>query len=115
MHPIRRRNAREVVQTSNEASTNVKTAAVAADELSRSIVEIAHRLNQTNDVVRVAVGEVQATNQDIAALAQGAQKIGDVTKLIQISRANKSARPERHDRGGAPAKRAAALRWSLPR
>ena len=75
--------AGSAVQTSNEASTNVKTAAVAADELSRSIVEIAHRLNQTNDVVRVAVGEAQATNQDIAALAQGAQKIGDVTKLIQ--------------------------------
>jgi methyl-accepting chemotaxis protein len=75
--------AGSAVQTSNEASTNVKTAAIAADELSRSIVEIAHRLNQTNDVVRVAVGEAQATNQDIAALAQGAQKIGDVTKLIQ--------------------------------
>jgi methyl-accepting chemotaxis protein len=75
--------AGSAVQTSNEASANVKTAAVAADELSRSIVEIAHRLSQTNDVVRVAVGEAQATNQDIAALAQGAQKIGDVTKLIQ--------------------------------
>ena len=75
--------AGSAVQTSNEASTNVKTAAVAADELATSIVEIGQRLNQTNDVVRVAVGEAQATNQDIAALAQGAQKIGDVTKLIQ--------------------------------
>jgi methyl-accepting chemotaxis protein len=71
------------VQTSNEASTNVKTAAIAADELSTSIVEIGQRLNQTNEVVRVAVDEAQATNQDIAALAHGAQKIGDVTKLIQ--------------------------------
>jgi methyl-accepting chemotaxis protein len=71
------------VQTSNEASANVKTAAIAADELSTSIVEIAQRLNQTNDVVRVAVGEAQTTNEDIAALARGAQKIGDVTKLIK--------------------------------
>jgi methyl-accepting chemotaxis protein len=71
------------VQTSNEASANVKTAAIAADELSTSIVEIGQRLNQTNEVVRVAVGEAQATDQDIAALAHGAQKIGDVTKLIQ--------------------------------
>jgi methyl-accepting chemotaxis protein len=75
--------AGSAVATSNEASTNVKSAAIAADELSTSIVEIGQRLNQTNDVVRVAVSEAQATNQDIAALAHGAQKIGDVTKLIQ--------------------------------
>jgi methyl-accepting chemotaxis protein len=75
--------AGSAVQTSNDASTNVKTAAIAADELATSINEIGHRLTQTNEVVRIAVGETQATNQDIAALAQGAQKIGDVTKLIQ--------------------------------
>ena len=75
--------AGSAVQTSNEASTNVKTAAIAADELATSIVEIGRRLNQANEVVRIAVGETQATNEDIAALAQGAQKIGDVTKLIQ--------------------------------
>jgi methyl-accepting chemotaxis protein len=71
------------VQTSNEASTNVETAAIAADELSSSIAEIGRRLNQTTEVVRVAVGEAQVTNRDIGALAQGAQKIGDVTKLIR--------------------------------
>ncbi len=71
------------MQTSNEASTNVETAAVAADELSSSIAEIGRRLNQTTEVVRVAVDEAQVTNQDIGALAQGARKIGDVTKLIR--------------------------------
>jgi methyl-accepting chemotaxis protein len=70
------------VQTSNEASSNVKTAAVAAHELSTSIEEIEARLNQTAEVVRVAVDEAQMTNQDIGALARGAQKVGDVTKLI---------------------------------
>ncbi len=74
--------AESAVQTSNEASTNVKTAAVAADELSTSIAEIERRLNLTAEVVRVAVGETRVTNQDIGALAVGAQKIGDVTKLI---------------------------------
>lgn len=69
--------------TSNEALTNVETAAVAADELSSSIAEIGQRLNQTAEVVRVAAGEAQETNQDIGMLAQRAQKIGDVTKLIQ--------------------------------
>ena len=75
--------AGSAVQTSNEASTNVKSAAIAADELATSIDEIGRRLTQTNEVVRIAVGETKATNEDIAALAQGAQKIGDVTKLIQ--------------------------------
>jgi len=77
------RRAESAVQTSNEASTNVETAAVAADELSSSIAEIGRRLNQTTEIVRVAVGEAQVTNQDIGALAQGAQKIGDVTNLIR--------------------------------
>jgi methyl-accepting chemotaxis protein len=71
------------VQTSNEASSNVETAAVAANELSNSIAEIGRQLDQTADVVRVALGEAHVTNQDIDALAQGAQKIGDVTKLIR--------------------------------
>ncbi len=75
--------AESAVHTSNEASSNVETAAVAADEMSSSIAEIGRRLNQTTEVVRVAVDEAQVTNQDIGALAQGARKIGDVTKLIR--------------------------------
>jgi methyl-accepting chemotaxis protein len=75
--------AESAVQTSNEASTNVEIAASAADELSSSIAEIGQRLNQTAEVVRLAVGEAHATNQNIGALAQGAQKIGDVVKLIR--------------------------------
>jgi methyl-accepting chemotaxis protein len=75
--------AESAVQTSNEASTNVETAAVAADEMSSSIAEIGRQLNQTTEVVRVAVGEAQVTNEDIGALALGARKIGDVTKLIR--------------------------------
>jgi methyl-accepting chemotaxis protein len=77
------KRAESAVQTSNEASTNVESAALAADELSSSIAEIERRLNQTTEVVRVAVDEAQVTNQDIGALAQGARKIGDVTKLIR--------------------------------
>ena len=77
------KRAESAVKTSNDASTNVETAAIAADELSSSIAEIGRRLNQTTEVVRVAVEEAQITNQDIGALAQGARKIGDVTKLIR--------------------------------
>ena len=71
------------VHGSNEASVNVETAASAAAELSSSIREISRQLTQTNEVVRSAAADANATNDDIAALAQVAQKIGDVVKLIQ--------------------------------
>ena len=71
------------VTASNEASTNVETAAVAADELSGSINEIGRQLAKTTEIVRSAVGEAQGTNHQITALAQAAQKIGDVIKLIR--------------------------------
>ena len=77
------KSAGGAVNASNEASTNVETAAVAADELTSSISEIGRQLSMTTDIVRAAVTEAQSTNQQIAALAQAAQKIGDVIKLIR--------------------------------
>ena len=71
------------MQASNEASANVETAATAATELSASIAEISEQLTRTTEVVRGAVGEAETTNQQIAALAEAAQKIGDVVKLIR--------------------------------
>ncbi|HZP71211.1 MAG TPA: PAS-domain containing protein [Pseudolabrys sp.] len=74
--------AESAVQAFNEASANVETAAVAADELSRSISEISRQLTQTSSVVGLATNEARATDNEIAGLADGAQKIGDVVKLI---------------------------------
>ncbi|HET7911748.1 MAG TPA: PAS-domain containing protein [Pseudolabrys sp.] len=71
------------VSASNEASTNVETAAVAADELSGSINEIGRQLSRTTEIVRAAVTEAHGTNNQITALADAAQKIGDVIKLIR--------------------------------
>ena len=71
------------VSASNEASANVQTAAVAADELSSSIEEISRQLAMTTTIVRAAVAEAQGTNTQISALSQAAQKIGDVVKLIR--------------------------------
>ena len=45
--------------------------------------EISRQLTQAKDVVQGAVADAGATNEDIAALARVAQKIGDVVKLIQ--------------------------------
>ena len=75
--------AQSAVQASREASTNVATAATAATELSASIGEIGHQLARAAEVVRVSVNEAETTNRQIAGLAQAAQKIGDVVKLIR--------------------------------
>jgi methyl-accepting chemotaxis protein len=77
------RNAQGAVGTSNAASTNVATAATAAEELSGSIEEISRQLSVATDVVRLAVGEADATNNEIKGLADAAQKIGDVVELIR--------------------------------
>jgi NO-binding membrane sensor protein with MHYT domain len=71
------------VDTSNEASMNVEIAAGAAEELSASISEISRQLERTNGLVMNTVSEAESTNRQIGSLAQSAQKIGDVVKLIQ--------------------------------
>ncbi len=77
------RRAESAVQAFNEASINVETAAVAAEELSRSIAEIGRQLTHTSDVVALAAEEAHATDSEIAGLASGAREIGDVIKLIR--------------------------------
>jgi len=75
--------AESAVHAFHEASGNVETAAVAANELSHSIAEISRQLTHTSDIVRLATEEARATDDEIAGLAEGAQKIGDVVKLIR--------------------------------
>ena len=108
--------AEGAVHGSNEASVNVETAAAAAAELSVSIKEIGRQLGQANTVVRDAAAGAGATNQDIAALAQVAQKIGDVVKLIQdIAGQTNLWRSMPPSRRRAPARRDVASRWSPPK
>ena len=75
--------AESAVAASSEASDGVKTAAYATDELSNSIAEIARQIEQTHNVVRMTVDEAQSTDGEMTALADSAQKIGDIVKLIQ--------------------------------
>jgi methyl-accepting chemotaxis protein len=74
--------AQSAVQAFHEASANVESAAVAAEELSQSIAEISRQLSQTSEIVELATGEARNTDGEIAGLASGAQQIGDVIKLI---------------------------------
>ncbi len=71
------------VEASNEAASGAKTAASATDELANSIAEIARQIAQTNTVVHIAVDEAQSTSGEMTTLAESAQKIGDIVKLIQ--------------------------------
>ncbi|MEM8876975.1 MAG: methyl-accepting chemotaxis protein, partial [Pseudomonadota bacterium] len=71
-----------VAENSSVASQNVQTAAAAAEELSASIGEISRQLAETTGTVGRATETVSATNVKVESLAQGAQKIGDVVKLI---------------------------------
>lgn len=75
--------ANTAVSASHEASANVQTAAIASDELASSIVEIARQLTVTTDIVRGAVDETRGASSQIGGLAEAAQKIGDVVKLIR--------------------------------
>ena len=75
--------AEGAVEASNDAAQGVNTAAGATDELSSSIAEIARQIAQTNEVVHMAVEEAQSTNGEMTTLADSAQKIGDIVKLIQ--------------------------------
>lgn len=72
----------DAVQAFNEASTNVDSAAAASDELSHSIAEISRQLVHASDVARLATSQANATDSDIGGVTDGAQKIGDVVKLI---------------------------------
>ena len=71
------------VRTSNDAFGGVESAAAAADQLSKSIAEINRQVVSAGEIVRAAAAEAQSTNETIAGLAQAAQKIDDVVKLIQ--------------------------------
>ncbi len=75
--------ADSATQALRDATANVGIAAVAVDELSRSIGEISRQLTHTSNVVALATNEARATDGEIAGLASGAQEIGDVVKLIR--------------------------------
>jgi methyl-accepting chemotaxis protein len=75
--------AKGIVQASQGASTSVENAAIATRQMSDSAAQIAQQIGQTTNIVRSAVSKVKTTNDEFVGLSNAAQKIGDVTKLIQ--------------------------------
>jgi methyl-accepting chemotaxis protein len=77
------RHSSGAMQESHTASESVSAAANAAEEMTKSIVDIDRQLTEASGLVGDAVAEADKTNGEIAMLADAAQKIGDVVKLIQ--------------------------------
>jgi methyl-accepting chemotaxis protein len=76
------RQSAAVAAAAEQASTNVQTVASATEELSASISEIGKQVSESSRITTRAVEEAGRTNAKIRELAEAAQKIGDVVKLI---------------------------------
>src|SRR5215211_7561416 len=71
-----------VAAAAEETSANVQAVAAATEELAASAGEIGNQVSHTSRVAAKAVESARQTNGRVQALAQGAQKIGDVVALI---------------------------------
>jgi methyl-accepting chemotaxis protein len=74
--------AATVGAASESASNNVGTVAAAAEELSSSVAEISRQVTRSSEIASKAVGDAERTNATVGALSTGAEKIGEVVKLI---------------------------------
>jgi methyl-accepting chemotaxis protein len=74
--------AAAVEAASESASNNVGTVAAAAEELSSSVTEISRQVTQSSEIASKAVGDAERTNATVKILSTGAEKIGEVVKLI---------------------------------
>ena len=75
--------AGSAASASQQASDAVNSVAAAAEELSASINEIGRKVAESATVAAAAVREAEGTRTTMRALANAAQKIGDVLKMIQ--------------------------------
>ncbi|NVK34998.1 MAG: HAMP domain-containing protein [Rhodobacteraceae bacterium] len=71
-----------VAAASEEASSNVETVASAAEELMASVDEIRRQMGQSSEIASQAVDQANSTNAKIEGLAQAANRISEVVKLI---------------------------------
>jgi methyl-accepting chemotaxis protein len=74
--------AATVSSASRGASNKVETVAAAAAHLSGSVVEISRQVSRSSEIASKAVGDAERTNATVQVLSIGAEKIGEVVKLI---------------------------------
>jgi methyl-accepting chemotaxis protein len=75
--------AGSAASATKQASSGVNSVAAAAEELSTSVGEIARKVSESASVAMNAVHEAESTRATMRGLADAAQKIGDVLKMIQ--------------------------------
>ncbi|HET6181986.1 MAG TPA: HAMP domain-containing methyl-accepting chemotaxis protein [Acetobacteraceae bacterium] len=71
-----------VARASEQASGSVEAAAAGAEELAASIAEIGRQVADSARFASQAVQEAEATDRSVGGLAQAAQRIDDVVRLI---------------------------------
>jgi methyl-accepting chemotaxis protein len=76
------RQSSAVAAASEETTRNVQTVASATEELSASIGEISNQVTESTRIVGEAVSQAHGTNEKVQSLADAAQRIGDVVRLI---------------------------------
>ncbi|MBX9634109.1 MAG: HAMP domain-containing protein, partial [Magnetospirillum sp.] len=74
--------ATAMAAATQQASTNVFTAASAAGQLSHSIREIGHHVEQSTRTAELASGEARRTDLTVRSLSESSARIGEVVKLI---------------------------------
>jgi methyl-accepting chemotaxis protein len=74
--------ASTVAAAAEEASAGVQTVAASAEQLASSSQEIGRQVSEANKMTGKAVDEANRTDMIVRALAEAAQKIGDVVGLI---------------------------------
>jgi len=74
--------AMSVSRASDQATDNVNTVAAAAEELSASISEIARQVGKSSQIAGAAVRQAGETTTTMRTLAQAADRIGEVVRLI---------------------------------
>ena len=76
------RQATAVAAASEEAASNVQTVASAAEELSSSISEITRQVAESAQISNKAAVDAENTDHTVQGLADAAQRIGEVVRLI---------------------------------
>ena len=69
-------------EASEEASANVQTVAASSEELSASIADISRQVTHAAGIAGRAVAETKQTDGTVQGLAESAERIGEVVKLI---------------------------------
>ena len=71
-----------VVAAAEQATANVSIVAASADEMGKSVAEIAHQVGHSTQIALEAVAKAQTANATLDSLADTAEKIGLVVELI---------------------------------